>query len=462
MRVHPPTEWQGHRVGSVAAVANLVPLVGVLALGWNVHSLLVLYWIEGLVTVLLAAAKALFAERGSPGLPNIEPLHELREKRGGWRPASRLPAVYPRNVPFAASILGFWTVAVLPASVLYWVTAVPVIRPSLSLLVGGVGLVITQLHEFLSDYLAGQEYADVSAQEILREPLQLGLVLLTVGLLASAGDQSGGLVLLTGIVVVKTTTSVYRIVTDHTDLPVPSVLDGAFDGSHAKPRPDIDTPDGPVCGRVSVDAAPVLLGSLPRVAFGFAHRSTFAILIGLAFAALTGGSVWLVLGLVFVLVVAGTRIGSYYLRYGTIEYRRYEEQLVAYDTALGAVQWTAPVDSATFSIRNAIPDRLLDTGTLEISGADPNDRDAQVGPVADLDATLETLELPVADPSRPERDPAVIASALVLALFFLAVPAGLAISPTIDTAQLIGLAIGVGPIFLLPVVLMIWAALRRI
>jgi hypothetical protein len=448
-------------VGSVAAVANLVPLVGVLTLGWNVYSLLVLYWIEGLVTVLLAAAKALFAERGSPGLPDIEPLHELREKRGGWRPLSRLPAVYPRNVPFAASILGFWTVAVLPASILYWVTAAPVIRPSLSLLVGGVGLVITQLHEFLSDYLAGQEYADVSAQEILREPLQLGLVTLTLGLLASAGDRSGGRILLTGIVVVKTTTSVYRIVTNHTDLPVPSVLDGAFDGSHAGPRPDIDTPDGPVRGRVSVDAAPVLLGSLPMIAFGFAHRSTFAILVGLAFAALAGGWVWLVVGLVFVLVVAGARIGSYYLRYGTIEYRRYEKQLVAYDTALGAVQWTASVDSATFSIRNAVPDRLLDTGTLEISGANPDDRATQLGPVADLDATIETLELPVADPARPERDSAVIASALILALFFLAVPAGLALSPKVDTAQLIGLAIGVGPIFLLPVVLMIWAALRR-
>jgi hypothetical protein len=56
-------------VGSVAAVANLVPLVGVLTLGWNVYSLLVLYWMEGLVTVLLAAAKALFAERGSRGFP---------------------------------------------------------------------------------------------------------------------------------------------------------------------------------------------------------------------------------------------------------------------------------------------------------------------------------------------------------------------------------------------------------
>ncbi|TSD16307.1 hypothetical protein DP107_03035 [Haloglomus irregulare] len=166
--------------------------------------------------------------------------------------------------------------------------------------------------------------------------------------------------------------------------------------------------------------------------------------------------------LAFVLVVAGARIGSYYLRYGTIEYRRYEEQLVAYDTALGAVQWTAPVDSAAFSIRNAIPDRLLDTGTLDVSGADPDDRDTQLGPVTDLDATIETLELPVADPVRPDRDPTVIAAAVLLALFFLAVPVGLAFSPRVDTAQLIGLAIGVGPMFLLPVGLMLWAALRRI
>jgi hypothetical protein len=50
----------------------------------------------------------------------------------------------------------------------------------------------------------------------------------------------------------------------------------------------------------------------------------------------------------------------------------------------------------------------------------------------------------------------------VLALFFLAVPAGLVFSPKVDTAQLIGLAIGAGPIFLLPVVLMIWVALRRV
>jgi hypothetical protein len=165
---------------------------------------------------------------------------------------------------------------------------------------------------------------------------------------------------------------------------------------------------------------------------------------------------------VFVLAVAGARIGSYYLRYGTIEYRRYERRLVAYDTALGAVQWTAPLDSAAFSIHNAIPDRLLGTGTLAVSGADPGDRDVQLGPVADLDAAVEALDLPVTDPTRPERDPAVIVSASLLALCFLAVPVGLVFSPEPNDTQLLGLAVGVGPFFLLPVLLMVWAALRRI
>jgi hypothetical protein len=86
------------------------------------------------------------------------------------------------------------------------------------------------------------------------------------------------------------------------------------------------------------------------------------------------------------------------------------------------------VDSATFSIRNAIPDQLLDTGTLEVSETNPDDRDAQIGPVTDLDATIEIVEISVVNPARLERDSSVIASTLVLSLFFLAVPAGLAFS----------------------------------
>jgi hypothetical protein len=457
---HPPRD--GLRVGGVTVVANLIPLVGVLTLGWDVHTLLVLYWIEGLTTVVLAAVKALFAERGSPGVGAVEPLHELREKRGGWRPLPGLPQIYPRNVPFAASILGGCAVAILPLSALYWATTDAVVQPSLGLLAAVAALVTTQVADLATDYPAKEAYTEVSAKEVLREPALLGLVVFVLGLVAVAGDRTASIVLLGGVVAVKTAVSVSRMVADQTDLPVPSVLDSVVDDDLVDPLPVVETPDGPVRERITVAPTPVLLGSLPLVALGFLHRSTFAVLAGLAFAVLAGGPIWFVPAVMFFVAVAGVRIGSYYLRYGTIEYRRYDRHLVAYDTALGAAQWSVPVASATFSVRNAVPDRLLGTGTLEISGAQPGDRDVQFGPVADLDDAVATLDLPVADTRRPERDVAVIVAASLLALSFLAVPVGLAFSPQVDNPQLVGLAVALGPFFLLPVGLLCWAALSRI
>lgn len=439
----------------------MAPLVGVLTLGWDVHALLALYWVEGLTTVVLAAVKALFAKRGSPGVGAVEPLHELREKRGGWRPLPGLPQVYPRNIPFAASILGVCAVTVLPLSVLYWATTDAVVRPSLGLLAGVAALVTAQVTDLSTDYFAREEYTEVSAKEVLREPALLGIVVFVLGLVAVASDETAGLVLLGGVVAVKTAVSVSRMVAGQTDLPVSSVFDDLADDL-VEPLPVVETPDGPVRERVAVAPMPVLLGSLPLVALGFLHRSTFVILAGLVFAVLAGGPVWLVPAVVFFLAVAGVRIGSYYLRYGTIEYRRYDQHLVAYDTALGAAQWSVPVASATFSVRNAVPDRLLGTGTVEISSAQPGDRNVQFGPVADLDDVVATLDLPVADTRRPERDVAVIVAASLLALSFLAVPVGLAFSPQVDNAQLVGLAVAFGPFFLFPVGLLCWAALRRI
>ena len=459
--VSPHSQRDGLRAGGVV-VANTVPLVGVLTLGWNAHALLVLYWVEGLTTVVLAAAKALFAERGSPGVGAVEPLHELREKRGGWRPLAGLPQVYPRNIPFAASILGGCAVTVLPLSVLYWATTDAVVRPSLGLLVSVAALVTAQVADLATDYLAKEKYTEVSARAVLSEPALLGLVVFMLGLVVVAGDQTAGLTVLGGVVVAKTAVSASRIVAGQMDLPVPSVFDDLADDDLVDPLPVVETPDGPVRERVAVTPTPVLLGSLPLVALGFLHRSTFVVLVGLVFAALAGGPVWFVPAVTFFLAVASVRIGSYYLRYGTIEYRRYDQHLVAYDTALGAAQWSVPVASATFSVRNDVLDRLLGTGTLEISGGQPGDRDVQFGPVADLDDAVATLDLPVTETRRPERDAAVVVAAFLLALSFLAVPVGLAVSPRMDNAQLVGLAVALGPLFMLPVGLLCWAALRRI
>jgi hypothetical protein len=170
----------------VLLCANLLPLVGVLGLGWSLWSLLVVYWVEAFSTVVIAAVKTLFAERGSPGISSrIEPLHELREKRGGWKIRKTWPPIYPRNIPFALSVLGVWSVTVLPLSILYWLAADPPTVLSLDFVLGLGALVVAQMVDFVFEYIATEEYTEVSAQEIMRTPAQLTVLVLSLGVFAA-------------------------------------------------------------------------------------------------------------------------------------------------------------------------------------------------------------------------------------------------------------------------------------
>jgi hypothetical protein len=444
--------------------ANLLPLVGVVAWGWSLWSLLVVYWVEAFSTVVLAAVKTLFAERGSPGVPGtIEPLHELREKRGGLTIREAWPPVYPRNVPFALSMLGVWCVTVLPLSVLFWLAADPPLVFSPDLLLGLGALVFAQVVD-LAEYVDTGEYADVSAQEIMRTPAQLTVVLLSLGLFATGGGRAGGLLLLVGVVLAKTAASLYRFAVEHLGTSTLGFVDRLVDDeAFSEPPPELELPDDDVRARVGVSAKSVLLGSVWAIAFGFANRLGIGVLAlsGLAFT--TGDPVWIAGGLLALVALVAARVLSYVLRYGTIEYQRRGDTLVAYDTLLGAPQWIATVGPSTaFSVKNAIADRLLGTGTLTISGVESADRDVQLGPVADLDRVVDTLDLPVEETERPERDPAVIGAAGGLLLCFLAVPVGLFVTSRVSDAVAGALVFVFGPFLLLPVGVLLWAALSRI
>ena len=452
-------------VGAVALLgANLLPLVGVVAWGWDLTALLAAYWAEAFSTVVLAAMKALFAERGSPGIPGqIEPLHELREKRGGWRFRTTWPPLYPRNLPFALSILGFWLVTVVPLSVGYWFVADLRLVLSLDLALGIGALVVTQGSDFVFEYIGNEEYAEASAQEIVRTPAQLSLVVVSVGLLAAVDSRAGGLLILSLVVVTKTTVSMYQFYAEHVGTPIFQLRDRLLgDEPDSEPPPELDLPNAEVSGRVTVDARSVLLGSVGAVVFGFVNRIGFLTLLFLVFAVVAGDLLWLAIALLAVLVLASARVLSYFLRYGTVEYQRRGDELVAYDTALEAPQWIAAVDSgADFAVRNAIADRLLGTGTLTIADVESVDRDVRLGPVSDIDRAVAQLDLPVQQTERPERDPAVIAAAGVLVLFFLAVPAGLFLTPDVSDTLAWGLSLVFAPFFLLPVGALVWAALSR-
>jgi hypothetical protein len=452
-------------LGTVALVAaNLLPLVGVTVWGWSRYGLLAVYWVEVSVTVVVASIQALFAERGSPDVVGThEPLHELREKRGGVRLGPSWPPVYPRNLPFALSMLGTWTLfGGVPAALAWLVLDVPV-GVSVDLVVGVTALAVAHAESFRSDYLGDARYADVSAREILRTPAQLTLALVPIAFFGLAGG--GPNAVLVAVVVGKTVLSVSRVSTGPLGRALRSLADRlSTDEPMSTDRPEIATPDAPVDARVTVRRRPVLLGSLAAVAMGFVSRVVLFLVAGVV-AAIAAGRIRLAAAGVLVLVTAAAaRVGSYVLRYGTIEYQRRGDRLVAYDTVLDAPQWSVPIGSAArFETTNDIPDRLLDTGTLRVSGVEgaPGDT-VQFGPVDDLERAVETLGLPVEPEARPERDPAVILAGVGLAASFGAVPVALFASAAVGAGEAVAIIVALGPFFLLPIGAALWAALSRV
>jgi len=466
MHAGPSTPPSRSLASPVLIGANLVPLVGVVAWGWDLWALLVVYWIEAFSTVLLGVIKALFAERGSPDVVGqIEPLHELREKRGGWHPRPGWPPIYPRNIPFGLSMLGTWALSVIPPSALYWQS---VDRPavlSANFLLGIGALVFAHGAEFFVDYLGRQEYTDVSAREILRTPAQLTLIVMLLAMLGAAGGQEVGFTLLVGFVGAKTILAISQGTTGRLGTTIRRLTERLGDNDQlSRPQPELDLQTETVQARVNVSAKPVLLGGLSAVGLGFANRVGILVVFGLIAAVGVGNIVWIAVGLGVILLIVAVRLLSYYLRYGTIEYQRRDDMLVAYDTLLEAPQWVVPIRSgARFSIQNAIPDRIFGTGTLTISGVDTAASDeVQFGPVTDLDRAIEILELPVRSEERPARDSAVIAASIGLILFFAAIPIGLLFTSKVSQTEALGIIAVFGPFLLVPIGALLWAALSRI
>ena len=466
MRASPSTSPHRPIASLLLIGANIVPLVGVVAWGWSLWALLVVYWIEAFSTVLLGVIKALFAERGSPDVVGqIEPLHELREKRGGWCPRLGWPRIYPRNIPFGLSMLGTWTLSVIPPSALYWLSVDRPTALSINLMLGIGALVFAHGAEFVVEYLGQREYTDVSARELLRTPAQLTLLVMLLAMLGAAGGQEMGFVLLVGFVGAKTAIAMSEVSTGRLGTTIRRLVERLGDDPDlSRPQPELDLPGQTVQARVTVSPKSVLLGSLSAVGLGFASRVGILVIFGFIAAVGSGNTVWIAVGLGAILLIVAVRVLSYYLRYGTIEYQRRDDTLVAYDTLLEAPQWTVPIYSqARFSIQNSIPDRIFGTGTLTISGIETAASDeVQFGPIIDLDAAIETLDLPVQREERPERDPAVIAASVGLILCFAAVPIGLLFTSQVSQTEAFGILTVFGPFFLIPIGALMWAALSRV
>ena len=130
-------------------LANLFPLVGVLALAWRPETLVTLYTLEFAFGLLLAGVKALFAAR--PPREDREDAtisvtdRNLVYKRGSVELPGSVPPIYPRNVPFVLALAGFgsWIGVFLGLPLLTATSLVnPVADPTM--LLGVVGLIVGQ------------------------------------------------------------------------------------------------------------------------------------------------------------------------------------------------------------------------------------------------------------------------------------------------------------------------------
>ena len=141
--------------------ANLVPLVGVLFLGWSLTTLVALYWLENGVVGVFAVGRILTVGGVPPASPpgrgsSVRP-NPMAAAGLGWLP--RLVVV-----PFFVVHYGmFWVVhgvfvwVALPS--LFEASGTPVGPPEPSVvLLGGAALVLSHGASFVLNWLAGGEY----------------------------------------------------------------------------------------------------------------------------------------------------------------------------------------------------------------------------------------------------------------------------------------------------------------
>jgi hypothetical protein len=156
---------------ALLVLANTVPLAGVLVLGWELPSLLVLYWLENGVLGAIAIAKAMTAAADGPvekppmAMWFVPPGARRQIGTIGGGPSGPVPVRWVREVvPFTASSGAFWLVhgivvvfVVLP--ILYWAAGTPGGQvDALGAMVGGICLLISHGASFRLNWLGRGEY----------------------------------------------------------------------------------------------------------------------------------------------------------------------------------------------------------------------------------------------------------------------------------------------------------------
>jgi hypothetical protein len=335
-------------------VSVLAPAVAA-ALGTTPATLGISFWLSGYLVLCWAGVSGLFAERPAQfqydfGVFGVS-LDGLTSCRGGV-PLWDLPPIYPRNIPVFLGLFGvagLWTVfgvfVALP-SVLITPTALAVVLGFLVLLAAQL------LVEINSVYVAKRQYSAISANSPVRRALELlAAAAVLVALTRVETDSQTQLSILTaglwgGYVLVRQHPGRF----DHFTGRIASFLGIVSEPSPA-PEP-ISHPDGEPNTTATTSSVAVQRGAVRATVTSDALLPFWIFVFGVflvaaVFAASNGGigvaastlAPLVIVGPVVAVTLVPLKLIEYLIANATIEYRVYDNELVAYDTRLSAVQW---------------------------------------------------------------------------------------------------------------------------
>ena len=414
----------GHSTARLPAIlpvviGNLVPIVGVLVLGWSPAAVLLIYQAELAAICVWALLKIPFAhKRPNNAVSDRSYLFgPLQHKRGSVAMPGPFPPVYPRNVPILV-VAVFLTPFVVGLAFVVFALTRPEVTDSVAaaFLLGGGTVFFSRGVDTWREFFRGEKYKDHSPRSVLLTPFKyvfvVGILFVVFFGVESVSETSEILgseraVLLLAVGKLGYDVRIHRLKRDDNRRGVFAKLYGS-EKTEITPKP-VESPNHQPIRHVSMRRRVALLDALAHgLLYGFGSRGIFAWgIIGLG---LLARSTTIVLGgLAVGGFFAALRAGARYVRYGTLEYRCYEDVLVAYDRLLDEPQARMEANAVTdATISTGRLDRLFGTTTLRfevLSEDEGADRQMFVPDPGEIDTEddaneSEPLRLPHLDAPR--------------------------------------------------------------
>jgi Family of unknown function (DUF6498) len=153
------------------AIGNLVPLVGVLFFGWDLPSLVVMYWIETGVVGLINVLRIRKSLALGPGTTDAAGAVERPIIRGAASGSWLMALLWLLAYAVFWAILGLVVIQVANGGFYEGASRTGWTGPSGAVVAWGtVSLVGGALAGYVVDYVVGQRYLTVSSLELLRDP----------------------------------------------------------------------------------------------------------------------------------------------------------------------------------------------------------------------------------------------------------------------------------------------------